>query len=317
MPGYKVGIDLGGTKVFAVAVNEKMEIIGRSKLRTDVGGGFEAVSLQMKEVAEKALIEGGGSLADVKTIGAAIPAAVDPESGDALHAPNLGWKNLSVRNGLEKVFGKPVVLDNDVNCGTLGEYKAGAAKGAQSVVGFFVGTGLGGGLILDGKLWRGKRGVAGELGHTIIRKNGRTCGCGGKGCLEAYCSKTAFCKQFDKLINKRGAYSMLCDIHGKDFDSIKSKALRKSWQKGDAVVHNVLSKGMKALGIVCANVVATLSPECIVLGGGVMEALGEELLPHVEKSFAKHLFAVNPDDVALKLSTLGDDAVALGAAMLV
>jgi glucokinase len=270
----------------------------------------------MKEVATEALTAAGGTWAEVTSVGVAVPTSVDPATGDALHAPALGWKNQPARKTFEKVFDRPIYLENDGNCGTLAEYKGGAARGARSVVAYFVGTGLGGGIIIDGKLRRGVRGVAGELGHEIVRHNGRPCGCGHRGCIEAYCSKTAFCRQFDRLINGRGQKSCLTDMVGSDFSSIRSKALRKAYEREDAVVRAVLDKGAEMLGVAAANLMAVLSPDCIVLGGGVMEALGEELLPRVRDSLDRHLFGIRPEDAVLKLSEYRDDAVPMGAAFL-
>lgn len=317
MGQYVIGIDLGGTKVLAVAVNEKGEIVARAKQKTEVGSGVALIGRQMKEAAEEALAELKAGWDDVKRIGVAIPASVDSATGDALHAPALGWKNEPVRETLEEIFGRSINLENDVNCGVLGEYHGGAGKGHESVAGYFVGTGLGGGLILDGKLWHGRCNVAGEFGHEIVRAKGRRCGCGKRGCVEAYCSKTAFSKKFRKLIDKKGRSSVLTDLMDGDFNKrLKSKTLAKAYRQGDKVTVKVVDKGMEMLGIAASNLMAVVAPDCIILGGGVMEALGPELLPVVRDSLDRHLFGITPKDVTLKLSALGDDAVPLGAALL-
>ncbi len=313
----KLGIDVGGTKILAVAVTAAGKIVGRAKADTPAGPGLDGVAKKMLELAQQAVSEAGAKWEDVAAIGAAVPSSVDPATGVVLHAPALGWKNLPAGKVLEKVFGHAVLLDNDVNCGVLAEAILGAGRGCTCVAGFFVGTGTGGGIVLNGKLHRGVRGSAGEFGHEVIRFNGRHCGCGKRGCLEAYCSKTAFGRRLDKLINRRGMRSSLGEfMDGTDFRNLKSKALAKAYRKGDAVVCNVVDKGARVLGIAVANLMAVLAPDCIVLGGGVMEAMGAELLPKVRVSAEQHLFGLGPADLKLKLSELGDDAVPLGAALL-
>lgn len=313
-----VGIDLGGTKIMAIVVDGDGKILARNKGDTPQKATVEALATFMRDLASGALKEAGADWKAVQNVGIAVPSSVDQATGMVLHSPALGWRNLPVRETLQKVFGRPVFLDNDVNCGVYAEARLGAGKGYNCVVGYFVGTGTGGGVVIGGKLHRGKRGAAGELGHEIVRVNGRRCGCGHRGCLEAYCSKTAFARRFDRLINKRGQKSLLPDIlGGNDFArNLKSRALAKAYRKEDAVVCQVVNKGAKMLGVAVANVMAVLAADCVVIGGGVMEALGDELLPKVRASAELHLFGLAKDDLVLVLSKLGDDAVPLGAALL-
>ncbi len=314
----KIGIDVGGTKVFTLVLDAATrKILARTKADTPAGLKFDEFAAFLAAQAAQTLAEAGSSAADVQHIGVAVPSSVDPATGVILHSPALGWKNLPARTPLEKAFGRPVLLDNDVNCGVLAEARLGAGRGSASVVGFFVGTGLGGGIVMDGKLIRGLRGSAGEFGHTVVRSNGRKCGCGKRGCLEAYCSKTAFGRRFERLIEKRGMKSCLPELlKDETFRNVRSKVLAKAYRRGDPVVCNVLDKGADMLGIGVANVMATLAPACVVLGGGVMEALGTDLLPFVRRSAEAHLFGLGPKDLNLKLAEFGDDAVALGAALL-
>ncbi len=316
MQKVNIGIDLGGTKILAVATDRNGVVLGRAKGKTDISGGISGIAEQMRERAGRALENAQLSWADVEAVGMAVPTSVDPRTGEALHAPNLGWKNEPVLPLFRKVFACQVFLENDVNCGTLAEARIGIAAGLPSVAGFFVGTGLGGGLILDGRLRRGERGSAGEFGHQIVRTNGRRCGCGHRGCLEAYCSKAGFSRYLDKQINGRGRKSILTGMLGNDFSALKSSVLGKAYRAGDAVVREALDKGAFALGAGVANVVNICAPDCVVLGGGVIEALGSELLPIIRKSLDAHLFALSPKDVRLEISKLGDDAVPLGAAIL-
>ncbi|MFA4945226.1 MAG: ROK family protein [Lentisphaeria bacterium] len=314
----KVGIDVGGTKIFTVLVDAADgRILARAKGDTPAREGVGGVLDAMHHLSRQALDEAGLKWEQVQHVGVALPGAVDQKRGWVLHAVALGWRNEPVRQLLAKRFGREVHLDNDVNCGVLAEARLGAGRGVASVAGLFVGTGLGGGLVLDGRLFRGCNGGAGEFGHMIVRHHGRKCGCGHRGCLEAYCSKTAFGRRFEKMINRRGIKSELPGlVAGGDFRNVRSKLLAKAYRQGDPVVCNVLDKGATMLGIGVANIMAILMPGCVVLGGGVIEALGKELLPLVRRSAERHLFGMDPQEMVLRLAETGDDAVALGAAIL-
>lgn len=316
MSQLTAGIDLGGTNIQAVVAGPDGVVLGRDKRKTDSGSSLDDTAAGMHETTLGALQSAGATLEDLVGVGIAIPSAVDPETGRLLHAPNLGWKDEPAQPVFERVFGREVVLENDVNCGTLAEYRLGAGRGAHTLVGFFVGTGLGGGLVIDGKLHRGVRGAAGEVGHQVIRFKGRTCGCGNRGCAEAYASKTGFGQHFDRLINRKGLRSCLQEELDGDYSNVRSKVLARAFGAKDKVVRKVLTKGCRRLGLATANVIAVLAPDCVVYGGGVMEALGEELLPHIRQGIRENLFALSIDDISVKLSELGDDAVTLGAAML-
>ena len=310
-----LGIDLGGTKILALAVAPDGEVLARAKKKTAAGGSLEEIAAQLRDAADAALGKTDAAWSDVRAVGIAVPGAVHPDSGIVLHAPALGWKMAPAKEVFSSVFGMETVIENDVNAGVLAEYTLGAARGADTVVGYFVGTGLGGGVIIDGVLRRGRTGVAGELGHEIVRYNGRRCGCGHRGCIEAYCSKTAFCKQFRKRILKKKEKSILPEIvRDPTFRNIRSSELRKAFEQGDAVTRAVLKKGARMLGVASANLCAIVAPECIVYGGGVMEALGEALMDWIREGFEEHLFGISPDDVRLEISRLGDYAVPLGAA---
>ena len=315
MKKFTVGIDLGGTKILAIVVNDNMKIVSRSKCKTKAALGIDGTGFRMKESAEEALKEADLSWKDVENIGIAVPTPVDPRTGDALHSPALGWKNQPLRTRFQQIFRKKIYLENDGNLGALAEFKCGAAKGARHVIGYFVGTGLGGGIIVNGKMHTGVRGCAGELGHEIIEYKGRKCGCGKLGCIEAYCSKTAFCGQFRELIVDKGMKSLLGEYAGKDFKGIKSSVLSKCYNAGDKIACRVLNDGFYLLGLAAANQASVIAPECIVFGGGVMEALGQKAMPLIKKGFVENLFALSPNDVKLKISNFGDDAVPMGAAV--
>lgn len=311
-----VGVDLGGTKIIAVVTDGQGRKLAREKRKTEVATGLKGIADTIHAACAAALEKASKSWQDVTEIGIAVPSSVDPTTGNILHAPNLGLKNQPARDVFEKVFGRQVFVENDVNCGTLAEFKAGAGRECRSVVGFFVGTGLGGGIIIDGRLVRGVKGMGGEVGHMIIRHKGRLCGCGHRGCLEAYCSKIAFGKRFHKLIVKQGASSVLPAMVGDKFENIKSRLLAEAYRMGDKVVRSVLDQGAWMLGVATANTLALLGSEVVIYGGGVMEELGPELMPIIKESLDEHLFGLQPADVKLTLTELKDDAVAIGAAFI-
>jgi glucokinase len=312
-----LGLDLGGTKVYAVVTGPDLKILADAKSDTITGESPELIARQLQETGLKALGKINVSLDSVKNIGVAVPSSVDPATGDCLHAPNLGLKNFSLKKYFRELFGREVYLANDGNCGILSEFHLGAARGFNSAVGYFVGTGLGGGIIINGKLLLGNRGLAAELGHQIIVYEGRRCGCGNRGCVEAYCSKAGFVRALkEELGGKRGQESFLADKLDKHGKNVKSRHLAAAYKAGDKTAVRILEDGFKILGAAAASVTAVVAPECIVLGGGVMEAMGEELFPVFEKSYRKNLFGISPDSVALRLSGLKDSAVALGAAFL-
>lgn len=315
MEDLKLGIDLGGTKILAVIADKNNNIIARAKAKTKFKLGPDAICEQMKKLSDEICSKAEISFDAISAIGIAVPSSIDPETGECLHAPNLGWKNQPIKKTLEKVFGREIYLQNDVNCGTYAEFRLGAASGFSNVVGYFVGTGLGGGIILNGKLVKGIRGSAGELGHEKICFGGRKCGCGARGCLEAYCSKTAFAKRLHKEIEKKKRKSVISKLIGKDADRLKSSSIARALEQEDKLVKEVVSEGFEALGVAIANITSILAPECIVIGGGVVEALGKQIMPMIWKGYEKNVFAINPDDVQIRLSKLGDDAVPLGAAL--
>lgn len=309
-----IGIDVGGTKILAAVVNREGQILASKKTRTPTGLTFAEALPHFKDLAEEAMARIDMDWEAIAGVGLAIPSAIDPATGKLRHAPNLGWRDEPAFKPCGELFDRPVAMGNDVSCGLFAEYLYGAARGSTSAGGFFVGTGLGGGVVLEGQLLEGPHGLAGELGHMVVKFGGRKCGCGNRGCLEAYCSKVAFGKRFHKLIVNKERKSILTDLVGTELANVRSRDLREAFQAGDDVVCSVLNKAMRKLGAGAASLTACVDVDCIVFGGGVIEALGPELLPEIQAGFEAHLFGLSPAEVTLKLSELGDDAVPLGAA---
>ena len=200
---YVVGVDMGGTKILAAVINAKGEIVQQAKRATKPKKGPEEVIERITRCIREAIDSAELNPSQIRAIGIGSPGPLDPETGVIIFAPNLGWSNVPLKAKLEANLSIPTFVDNDVNVGTLGEYAFGAGQGVKNLVGIFVGTGIGGGIILDGKLFHGVNKTAGEVGHMIVEAKGPRCGCGNFGCLEAVASRTAITRDLQKAILKK------------------------------------------------------------------------------------------------------------------
>ncbi|MBD3306613.1 ROK family protein [candidate division KSB3 bacterium] len=314
---YYAGIDVGGTKIYAVVINPDGEILGRAKLKTGKDRDFEPVFERILACYQTASENAKITAADIGAIGLAVPSSIDRERGTILHAPNLGWENLDAIDTIKTQFGKPVFLDNDVNMGVFGEYHFGAGKGYKSIYGMFVGTGIGGGYVFEGQVIRGVSYTGGEVGHMIIKMGGPRCNCRNKGCLEAIAAKAGMIKYMKKQVDKKGKKTVLDKLAPNWRTTVGSSALRKAFHKEDKVVLKALKRSAKAIGVAAANLISVVGIEAIIIGGGVIEELSDFFMPIIRESMEKHAFAGGAQGVDLLESTLGDDAVALGAAWFV
>jgi glucokinase len=241
---------------------------------------------------------------------------VDPAKGRIVICPNMkGLSGLRIGPELAHRFGVPVAIENDVNLGTLGETWLGAAARSASAVGIFIGTGIGGGIVINRKLISGYRGAAGEIGHMQTQIGGPRCGCGAKGCLEAVASRTAIERDIRQAVAK-GRRTVLTRLIGKNLSIIKSSMLKWALEEKDPLVTKVMAQAALALGHACVNIRHVIDPETIVLGGGVVEACGWFLLPIIEKVIATDSLPGSREGGHAVASVLGDDAVALGAVAL-
>ncbi len=312
---YMVGIDLGGTKILAGVVDAEGRILARAKLRTQADRPAAEVIASIGEAVRSAVAQAGLSMEQISAIGVAAPGVLDAAAGVVRFAPNLRWRDVPLAAALRKDLGVPVYLENDVNMGTLAEHVLGAGRGARDVVGIFVGTGIGGGIILNGRLHRGRNGSAGEVGHMTVKMGGPRCGCGRRGCLEAVASRTAIVRDLRAAIDA-GAASVLPKLVKGDLDRLTSGALAEAVRRGDKLTIKVLKRATKSLGIGVGSIVNFLGPEMVILGGGVIEALDDAWLERVRR--VAHLYAIGNamEGVKIVRAQLGDDAVMLGAAVL-
>jgi len=311
---HVIGVDLGGTKILSAVVSADGSILSRAKLPTGAAQGVSHVLEQLRLSVQGALEQAQLSPGNIVAMTVGSPGPLDAERGVVLEAPNLGWHNVPLAEELEERTGVRTFVENDVDMGTLGEHVYGAARGCKNVVGVFVGTGIGGGVIIRGKLVRGSSGVSGEIGHIIVRRNGVQCNCGAKGCMEAYAGRWAIEKRIHREI-KKGRHSVIEDLLKKGQMNITSGTLKKAWKSGDEVVRETLIRACKYLGAGIASVVNLLSPEVIVLGGGLFEALGKDLLPITMKHVEPAALEACLQDVKIVLAALGDDASVLGASV--
>lgn len=313
---YVVGVDMGGTKILAAVINAKGKIVQQAKRATKPKKGADEVIKRIARCIREAIDGAELKLSQIRAIGIGSPGPLDPETGIIIFAPNLGWSNVPLKAELEANLSIPTFVDNDVNVGTLGEHAFGAGGGVKNLVGIFVGTGIGGGIILDGKLFHGVNKTAGEVGHMIVEANGPRCGCGNFGCLEAVASRTAITRDLQEAILKKGKKSKLTKLNGGKLNLIRSQAIAKAVKRGDKPTIKVMQRAGIYLGISVASIVHFLNPEMVVLGGGVIEAMGDSLLDPIRQAAAKYALPTTMDGVQIVEATLGDNAGVIGASVL-
>jgi glucokinase len=310
-----ISIDMGGTKVLGCVVNSKEGIIASVKKPTDPTSSRKKYIHQLAEVVNELIEETNISKKKIKAVCLGVPATLNPVTGVIGLAPNLGLKNFNIKKMLEAEIPFPVLIENDVNLGALGIKTFGVGKKAKNLLAVFVGTGIGGGLIIDGKQYRGSNYVAGEIGHMLIEKNGQKCGCGRKGCFEAVASRTAIVNKIIKDI-KSGKRSKLTKLV-KSGERIRSKSLASAVKSGDKVVCKRIAEGCEVIGGVLASISNLLNLDMIVLGGGMIEALDFYMLPLIKESFSEHVLNDSAKGLKIVASKLGDDAAIFGGIALV
>ena len=308
---YYICLDIGGTKILGAIFNTKKEIVYRLKKKTKADGdSSQNVEDTIISVVSE-MIEGFGiKTSQVKAIAAGAPGVIDQDKGVVLTSPNLPWKNYDIKKPIEKKFGAPFYIGNDVNVGVLGEYKYGAAKGYKHVVGVFPGTGMGGGLILDGKLYTGNQFKGAEFGHMILEPEGPLCNCGQRGCLEALSSKQGMSAYIRQQVARGRKTPMAEAVQDGVF---RSKLLKKNLAAGDPVTVEAVDRACHYLAIASGNLVNTFSPEVIVYGGGVMEACGDTFLEKIVAEVDRYCMPSIRSTVEFKKAALGDDSILYGA----
>jgi glucokinase len=312
----RAGVDLGGTKIQAAIVDDENEILGQARRPTPIDGEPAGVADEIvaavREACEAAAIE-PGSLA---AIGVGSPGVVDGSAGTVAHARNLpGWEGVfALGPTLTNALGPPVFLGNDVDVAVEAEFLLGAGKPYSSIIGVWWGTGVGGGIILDGKPWHG-RDAAGEIGHTVVKMNGARCPCGRRGCLEAYAGRAAMEERAQRLVARGEKTALFKIMKRKGRSRLSSGVWERALETGDKVAVALIGRAIGALGTGIASAVNLLDVEAIVIGGGLGTRLGQPYADRIAQAMTPHLF-VPERPPAVHAAHLGDLGGAIGAALI-
>lgn len=313
---FFVGVDLGGTSMSAVVANGNGKILGESDTATDRSSWKKTVA-QVIEQIELAAKDAGVKKGKIDAIGIGAPGAADPKTGVVHRAPNLGWVNVPLGAMLREEFGAPVAIGNDVQVAIVGEHAYGAAKGKSRAVGIWVGTGVGGGLIVDGELDRGHRGAAGEIGHMVLDENGPRCPCGRNGCAEAYSSRTSMEREVFARIKAKEPSVIPAIMKERLKTRMTSSVMARALEANDAVMKEVLARAQHYLGLLAGNIVNLYDPEVIVIGGGVAQRLEEAFVAPIRKVARTRFLRPDPKgEITITHAQLGDYSGALGASVL-
>lgn len=310
---YWIGFDLGGTKMQCTLFDDALQQVGARRRRTKGELGVEASLERIEQTIAKLLEEMQIEPGQLSGIGIGCPGPVEWEKGIVRVAVNLGWQNVAVGDYLENKFQCPVAVLNDVDAGVYGEHCAGAGKGARTTVGIFPGTGIGGGCVYDGQILRGKVLSCMEVGHVKICGSPRVGATGMTGTLETEASRLAIASELAKLAF-RGEAPYLQKEVGTDLGDIRSKAIAEAIEKGDTEVERVVQEACEMIGFSVANIVLMMCPDCVVLGGGLVEAMPEFMVRHVAKVAKRSVFECYRDEFEVRAAVLGDDAATVGAA---
>lgn len=306
-----LGIDLGGTNVQIGVVNAKGEVLSRAKRKTLADEGRDAVLDRIVKGCEEACEESGVKLADIVAVGMGVPGPVDPDTGVVFEAVNLQWTDEPLAEIMTKRLGRPVFLDNDVNVAVYGEWRHGAAVGAHNLLGAWIGTGVGGGLILNGKPFYGHFLTAGELGHMILDHDNPP----GSRSVEHNCSRTAMCNRVRQLI-EAGRTSIVPELVDGKLNKIKSRTIAEAFHRNDDLVVEIVEDAAVRLGVVLGSLTTLLSLEKIVLGGGLTEAVGAPWVELVRDAARGVAFPAVCRKVEVVASVLEDNAGVVGAAII-
>lgn len=314
---YRLGIDLGGTNIVAGVVDEEYNIVAKASCKTDVPRPEKEICDSMAEVALEAIKNANITIDDVESIGIGVPGAVNPETGIIEYSANLFFHNWSVVEMMEERLNTKVKIENDANAAALGEYLAGSAKGAKNAVAITLGTGVGGGIIIDGKIYSGSNFAGAELGHMVIVKGGKECACGRRGCWEAYASATGLINLTkEKILTEKPEFSYMLKLCDDDISNVSGKTAFDAMAGGDPLAKQVVEEYISYLATGVVNIINIFQPDVLCIGGGVSNQ-GENLLTPLRnivesERYTKH----NDKQTVICKCSLGNDAGIIGAAYL-
>jgi glucokinase len=311
------GIDLGGTKIQAVVVDDDGTVRGQSRHETPLHGGPPGIAAELVVALTEAAAEAALEPRELEAVGVGSPGKVDDAAGTVSGARNLaGWEgSFDLRGALVEALGTPIVaLGNDVDAGTLAEFELGAGKPYRDMLGVFWGTGVGGGIVLDGEMWRG-RGAAGEIGHVVVKQHGALCGCGRHGCMEAYAGRGQMEVKARAEVDG-GAKTVLFDLmRERGRTRLTSGIWRRALRVEDELATHIVDRAVAALGAGIGSAVNLLDIEAVIIGGGLGDKLGEPYVQRIREAMQPHLFRDEEPPASLG-ATLGDLGGATGAALL-
>ncbi len=312
---FVLGIDLGGTNIKAGVVDENFQIIGRAKAKTGIPRPAEEIMDAMDQCARQAAADAGVSWEKISRVGIGVPGTIDEKAGVVEYANNLPFQNIPMREYLQKKLHKQIDITNDANAAALGEVLAGAAKGALNAVAVTLGTGVGGGIVLNGRLYTGLHYGGGELGHMGIQLGGRLCTCGRRGCLEAYTSATGLIRSTKEMMQAH-PQSLMWKLAEQNGGKVSGRTAFLAAGQNDAAGQAVVDAYIEQLGYGIASIINILAPEILVIGGGVSHE-GENLLRPLVECVRPQLYVRTPkNQTRIVLATLGNDAGLIGAAFL-
>lgn len=312
-----VGVDMGGTSMKALVVDGKNRILAIEKMPTNRAKKSRGLIVDIAALVAKAVRKSAVKRSALCAVSIGAPGAIDPKNGTVRKAPNLGWLNVPLGRELTNLVRIPVVVNNDVNAGVVGEHAFGAGEQVDDMTGIFVGTGIGGGIISRGRLFEGSSGAAGEVGHTVLVVDGPLCSCGHRGCSEALASRTAMERDVRAAIKRGRKTAIPAIMKLRHKDRMTSSVIHAALKARDPLMREVMDRAQCYLGILVANVVNLLDPKRVVIGGGLAERMGEEFVQPIRRH-AYEYFLRQADTKRVKIvpGSLGDNAGALGAVVL-
>ncbi len=312
---YYIGIDIGGTGVKAGVVSPEGKILVKDSVETNVDAGYKKIVSDTAELVKKVVSDAKITLDDVKSIGIGCPGSIDDKTGVVVYANNLGFKNAPICSELKKYIDKPIYINNDANCAALGEFFALNDDSVEDFIAVTLGTGVGGGVIIDKKLYTGFNSVAGELGHTVIVVDGEQCTCGRKGCWEAYASATALIRETEKAA-ANNPDSLLAAMIKENGGKANGKIPWDAMQSGDAVGKQVIDMYVKYVSEGIINLINTFQPNVVAIGGGISRQ-GDNLLTPVRKYIEDKCYGGGLVPASkIVMAQLGNEAGIIGAAFL-
>ncbi len=311
---YYIGIDIGGTNIACGIVDEECRIIASAKVKTNAPRPYEEILEAIKESVRAACAKAGISPSNAECIGIGCPGTCNRESGTVEYSNNLGFVNAPVGRDIEEAFGLKTYLDNDANAAAFGEFVAGAAKGSRNAVVITLGTGVGSGIIIDGKIYSGSNFAGGEIGHTVIVADGLPCTCGRNGCFEAYSSATGLIHMTSEAaaLNPESLTARLIEQDGR----VSARTAYKAMKQGDETGKAITERYVKYLACGIANTINIFQPDILCIGGGVCNE-GDTLLLPLKKQVAEQIYSKNSaKNTEIVICSLGNEAGIIGAAML-